>query len=417
MTVTTGDLRPSSGLGTWRTPLVIIICGCVIALLSFGPRSSLGFFIQPMSREFTWGRDVFGLALALQNLLWGLGQPIAGAIADRFGVLRVMIVGALLYAGGLLLMRYVDDAAVARSRRRRPDRLRSVRLFVQPGAVGVQQAAAAREARHRARRRHRGRLVRAIPVRAVRRRDDRQFRLAGGADGVRAADAADRAAVAGDRDAACDVDRTCPSADQQSFKTALAEAFGHRSYVLLVLGFFTCGFQLAFITVHLPAYLADRGVSAQTGGWVVAAIGLFNIIGSLSVGWLQNKYPKRYILSIIYFARALSIMAFISFPITTFSAIVFGAATGLTWLSTVPPTSALVALMFGTRWFATLYGFAFVSHQVGGFLGVWLGGIVFEQFGSYTPIWWLSIVFGVLSALINLPIVEQPVARPVAQPA
>jgi predicted MFS family arabinose efflux permease len=208
-----------------------------------------------------------------------------------------------------------------------------------------------------------------------------------------------------------------PAADQQSFKTALAEAFGHRSYVLLVLGFFTCGFQLAFITVHLPAYLADRGVAAQTGGWVVAAIGLFNIIGSLSVGWLQNKYPKRYILSIIYFARALSIMAFISFPITTFSAIVFGAATGLTWLSTVPPTSALVALMFGTRWFATLYGFAFVSHQVGGFLGVWLGGVVFEQFGSYTPIWWLSIMFGVLSALINLPIVEQPVARPVAQPA
>jgi MFS family permease len=208
-----------------------------------------------------------------------------------------------------------------------------------------------------------------------------------------------------------------PAADQQSFKTALAEAFGHRSYVLLVLGFFTCGFQLAFITVHLPAYLADRGVTAQTGGWVVAAIGLFNIIGSLSVGVLQNKFPKRYILSALYLTRALSILAFISFPISTFSAIVFGAVTGLSWLSTVPPTSALVALMFGTRWFATLYGFAFVSHQVGGFLGVWLGGVVFEQFGSYTPIWWLSIFFGVMSALINLPIVEQPVARPVAQPA
>jgi predicted MFS family arabinose efflux permease len=208
-----------------------------------------------------------------------------------------------------------------------------------------------------------------------------------------------------------------PPAEQQSFKTALAEAFGHRSYVLLVLGFFTCGFQLAFITVHLPAYLVDRGIPASTGGWVIAAIGLFNIVGSLSVGWVQNYFPKRYILSLIYFTRALSIIAFISFPITTFSAIAFGAISGLTWLSTVPPTSALVALMFGTKWFATLYGFAFVSHQVGGFLGVWLGGIVFEQFGSYTPIWWLSILFGVLSALINLPIVEQPVARPVAQPA
>jgi predicted MFS family arabinose efflux permease len=208
-----------------------------------------------------------------------------------------------------------------------------------------------------------------------------------------------------------------PAADQQSFKTALAEAFGHRSYVLLVLGFFTCGFQLAFITVHLPAYLSDRGISAQTGGWVVAAIGLFNIMGSLGVGWLQNKFPKRYILSIIYFARAATIVAFISFPISSFSAIMFGAVTGLTWLSTVPPTSALVALMFGTRWFATLYGFAFVSHQVGGFLGVWLGGVVFEQFGSYTPIWWLAVVFGLLSALINLPIVEQPIVRAVAQPA
>jgi MFS family permease len=187
--------------------------------------------------------------------------------------------------------------------------------------------------------------------------------------------------------------------------------------VLLVLGFFTCGFQLAFITIHLPAYLADRGIPASTGGWVIAAIGLFNIIGSLSVGWLQNVFPKRYILSAIYFTRALSIVAFISFPITTFSAIAFGAISGLTWLSTVPPTSALIALMFGTRWFATLYGFSFVSHQVGGFLGVWLGGIVFEKFGSYTPIWWLSILFGVLSALINLPIVEAPVRRAVPQPA
>jgi len=208
-----------------------------------------------------------------------------------------------------------------------------------------------------------------------------------------------------------------PAADEQSFRTALSEAFGHRSFVLLVLGFFTCGFQLAFITVHLPPFLADRGIPAHIGGWVIAAIGLFNMIGSLSVGWLQSRLPKRYILSAIYFTRAVSTVIFISFPITPFSAIAFGAVSGLTWLSTVPPTSALVALMFGTRWLSTLYGFAFVSHQVGGFLGVWLGGIVFERFGSYTPIWWLSILFGVLSALINLPIVEKPVERAVAQPA
>ena len=416
MAVTSGDLRPSSGLGTWRTPLVIIICGCLIALLSFGPRSSLGFFVQPMSRDFAWGRDVFGLALALQNLLWGLGQPIAGAIADRFGILRVMIVGALLYAGGLLLMRYSTAP-----------------LSLDLGAgvlIGFGLSGCSFNLVLSA-------FSKLLPP------EKRGFALGAGT----AAGSFGQFLFAPFGVAMIDnfgwqaaltvfallmllivplslaiatppsTSSNEPVGDQQSFKTALAEAFGHRSYVLLVLGFFTCGFQLAFITVHLPAYLADRGVSAQTGGWVVAAIGLFNIIGSLSVGWLQNKYPKRYILSVIYFARALSIMAFISFPITTFSAIVFGAATGLTWLSTVPPTSALVALMFGTRWFATLYGFAFVSHQVGGFLGAWLGGIVFEQFGSYTPIWWLSVLFGVLSALINLPIVEQPVARPVAQPA
>jgi MFS family permease len=206
-------------------------------------------------------------------------------------------------------------------------------------------------------------------------------------------------------------------AEQQTFKHALAEAFGHRSYVLLVLGFFTCGFQLAFITVHLPAYLVDRGVPAQLGGWVVATIGLFNIIGSLGAGWLQNRVPKRYILSAIYSVRALAIVVFVSFPITPFSALAFGMVTGLAWLSAVPPTSSLVALMFGTRWLGTLYGFAFFSHQVGGFLGVWLGGVVFEKFHSYMPIWWLAVLLGILSALVNLPIVEAPVARPVAQPA
>jgi MFS family permease len=416
MTATGGDQRLFPAATTWRTPLVIIVCGCAIGLLSFGPRSSLGFFIQPMSREFAWGRDVFGLALAVQNLLWGLGQPVAGAIADRFGVLRVMCVGAVLYAGGLLMMRYAAtplslelgagvligfglsgcsfNLVLSAFSKLLPPERRGIALgagtaagsfgqflfapfgVAMIGNFGWQTALTVFACL----------MLLIVPL---------SLALA------TPPAAPVKVAVAG----------------QQSFKTALAEAFGHRSFVLLVLGFFTCGFQLAFITVHLPAYLVDRGITAQTGGWVIAAIGLFNIIGSLSVGWLQNRLPKRYILSAIYFVRAISIVAFISFPITTFSAIMFGAVTGLTWLSTVPPTSALVALMFGTRWFSTLYGFAFVSHQVGGFLGVWLGGIVFEKFGSYTPIWWLSVLFGVLSALINLPIVEAPVVRPVAQAA
>ena len=203
----------------------------------------------------------------------------------------------------------------------------------------------------------------------------------------------------------------------QSLRQALVEASGQRSYLLLVLGFFTCGFQLAFITVHMPAYLVDQGLSADVGGWTIGVIGLFNIVGSLMSGWLSNYMPKRYILSIIYFGRALAVLAFILLPVTPASAIVFGAVMGLLWLSTVAPTNGIIALMFGTRWLATLAGLAFFSHQVGGFLGVWLGGLVFVRTGSYDAVWWLSILFGVLSAVINLPIVEKPVVRAGAVPA
>ncbi len=201
------------------------------------------------------------------------------------------------------------------------------------------------------------------------------------------------------------------AAASQSLKQALSEALGHRSYMLLVLGFFTCGFQLAFITVHMPAYLVDKGISASVGGWTIAVIGLFNIVGSLASGWLGARLPKRYILSVIYLIRALAVLAFISFPVTPASAILFGAVMGLMWLSTVPPTNGLIAMMFGTRWLAMLAGFAFFSHQVGGFLGVWLGGLAYEHSGSYDVVWWLSILFGVLSALVNLPIVEKPIQR------
>jgi MFS family permease len=416
MSTTADGLRPASSITSWRTPLVITVCGCAIALLSFGPRSALGFFVQPMSHEFAWGRDVFGLALAVQNLLWGLGQPIAGAIADRFGIFRVMVVGALLYAAGLLLMRYSTtplsldlgagvligfglsgssfNLVLSAFSKLLPSERRGMALGAGTAAGSFGQF-----------------LFAPFGVALI---DNFGWQSALTVFGILMLLIVPLSLALSTPPAAA---ANAPVAQQQSFKTALAEAFGHRSYVLLVLGFFTCGFQLAFITVHLPAFLVDRGISAQVGGWVMAAIGLFNMVGSLSVGVLQNHLPKRYILSVIYFARALATVAFISFPVTPFTAIAFGAISGLLWLSTVPPTSALVSLMFGTRWFATLYGFAFVSHQVGGFLGVWLGGIVFEKFGSYTPIWWLSIMFGVLSALINLPIVEKPVQRAVAQPA
>ncbi|MGO4711024.1 MFS transporter [Bradyrhizobium sp. 2TAF24] len=401
---------------SWRSPLLIIACGGLIGMLTFGPRSTFGFFIQPMSHDLGWGRDVFAFALAVQNLLWGLGQPFAGAVADRFGTLRVLSVGALMYAAGLLLMRYAGSPSVltlstgvligfglsgcsfnlvlAAFSKLVPPHKRNLALGVGTAAGSFGQF-----------------LFAPVSVALI---DHIGWPATLTAFAVLMLFVVPLSfAVATPPAASVDA----PAEDRQSFTQALSEAFGHRSYVLLVLGFFTCGFQLAFVTAHLPAYLVDRGMPAQTGGWVLAVIGLFNMIGSISVGWLAGYFPRRYILSTIYFVRALSVVAFISLPMTTASAIVFGMVTGLTWLSTVPPTSSLISLMFGTRWLATLYGFAFVSHQVGGFLGAWLGGLAFNYYGSYNVVWWLSVVFGVLSALINLPIVEKPVLRAAVQPA
>jgi MFS family permease len=416
MAATEGISSPAGGVG-WRTPLVIVICGSLIGMLTFGPRSSTGFLMQPMSHAFSWGRDVFALAFAVQNLLWGIGQPFAGAIADRFGTVRVVSVGALLYAIGLVVMRYSStpleldlgtglligfglsgcsfNLVLSAFGKLVPPEWRGI-------ALGVGTAAGSF-----------GQFVFAPFTVALIDNAGWQSTLMLFAALMLLVIPLSLALATPPAIAVANM----PVAERQSFRQALSEAFGHRSYVLLVLGFFTCGFQLAFITMHLPAYLVDRGMPAQTGGWVIAIIGLFNIAGSLSVGWLTSRFPKRYILSAIYFTRALATVAFVLLPMTTFSALAFGVISGLTWLSTVPPTSSLVAMMFGTRWLATLYGFAFFSHQVGGFLGALLGGVVFEKFGSYTPIWWLSVLFGVLSALINLPIVEEPVARPVAQPA
>ena len=343
---------------------------------------------------------------------------IAGAIADRFGIVRVMIIGALLYAGGLLLMRYSTaplsldlgagvligfglsgcsfNLVLSAFSKLLPVEKRGLALGAGTAAGSFGQF-----------------LFAPFGVAMI---DNFGWQAALTVFALLMLLIVPLSLAIATPPAATSSPNV-PAADQQSFKTALAEAFGHRSYVLLVLGFFTCGFQLAFVTVHLPSYLLDRGMSAQVGGWTLATIGLFNIIGSMTSGWLGGRMPKRYILSFIYFARALSIVAFILLPASPVTTLIFGAVTGLLWLSTVPPTSALIAVMFGTRWLAMLFGFAFFSHQVGGFLGVWLGGFAFEQTGSYNVVWWLSVLFGVLSAIINLPIVEKPVVRPAAAAA
>jgi len=401
------------------SPELIVLSGCLIALITFGPRASAGLFQIPMTAEYGWGRDVFGLAIAIQNLLWGVGQPFAGAVADRFGALRVLCVGAVLYALGLVAMAYATtpgmlhlgagvligfglsgcsfNLVLGAFGKLLPEKWRPMAfgagtaagsfgqfLFPPIGnilieSLGWQQAL----------------VIFAFSVLLV-------MPLAIALATRPGAGASAQAAAV----------------PNQSIGQALTEAFRHRSYVLLVLGFFTCGFQLAFITAHLPAYLKDAGLSAAVGGWTLAVIGLANAFGSLSSGWLSTRMSKRWLLAWIYLGRSVAIAAFILLPASPATSIAFGISIGLLWLSTVPPTSSLVMLMFGTRYMAMLYGFAFFSHQVGGFLGVWLGGILYEIYGSYTVVWWLSIALGIASALINLPIKERPVERePALQPA
>ncbi|HSI41573.1 MAG TPA: MFS transporter [Xanthobacteraceae bacterium] len=411
MSSSASTLPPRPSLAA-RAPLFVLLCGCLIATLTFGPRASSGIFLLPMTAEYGWGRDTFGLAIAIQNLLWGVGTPFAGAIADRFGIVRVLCVGAVLYAAGLALMAYAStpgllhmsagalvgfglsgcsfNIVLAAFGKMLPPAWRPIAFgagtaagsfgqFLFPplasgliGAVGWQETLIIFGAT----------MLLIVPF---------AFALA---------------------NPQANAEKSGPP---QSIRGALGEAFRHPSYVLLVLGFFTCGFQLAFVTTHLPAYLADKGLSIAVGGWTLAVIGLSNMVGSLSAGWLSSRMPKRHLLAAIYFARGVAIAVFILLPASPASAISFGVAIGLLWLSTVPPTSGLVMLMFGTRYLAMLYGFAFFSHQVGGFLGVWLGGLLYERLGSYDLVWWLSVALSFASAAINLPIVERPVAR--AQPA
>jgi MFS family permease len=396
----------------WRTPAVIVLCGCLIAMISFGPRSVLGFFLTPQSQANGWGREVFGLALAVQNILWGLGQPIAGMIADRLGIARVLCAGGAFYAAGLAMMAFsttpmmLDVAAgvfigfglascsfsvvLSAFGKLLPESWRSLAFGGGAAAGSFGQF-----------------LFAPLTVSLIDSVGWQETLLIFSAVMLMVWPLS--SALTTPRNSG-GLRHLAP----QSMRHALSEAFGNGSYLLLVTGYFTCGFQLAFITAHLPAFLLDRGLSTEIGGRTVAIIGLFNIVGSLLSGWLGNVMPKRYLLSVIYFSRALAILAFISFPVTPFSAILFGAAMGFLWLSTIPPTNGIIVVIFGTRWLAMLAGFSFFSHQVGGFLGVWLGGMAFERTGSYDLVWWLAILFGLLSALINLPIVEKPVVRATA---
>lgn len=391
---------------------VVVVCGCLIALINFGVRASFGLFTGPLSAANGWGRDVFALALAVQNLLWGAAQPFAGALADRFGPARVLAGGGIVYALGVALM---------------PASTTPLLLNLTAGVlVGLGLAGASFIVVISA-------LGKLLPL--ERRSWAAGIATAAGSLGQFLFAPLGQAFIAGfgwstallllaafallipllaiplggakgGHVGAAALEPGLSQAD------ALRQAFGHGSYRLLVAGFFVCGFHVAFITVHLPPYLGDIGVGTGWAAIAIALIGLFNIVGSYGAGVLGGRYSKRWLLCFIYLARAVVIALFVLIPPTPTTVLVFSAAMGLLWLSTVPPTSGLVALMFGVRNLGMLFGVVFFSHQVGAFLGVWLGGVVFERTGSYDVVWWLSVVLSLLAALIHYPIVERPAPEP-----
>jgi MFS family permease len=391
-------------------PLVAILCACLIALLAFGPRSAMGFFQLPILQETGWDRSTFGFAMALQNLFWGMGQPFFGAIADRYGTWRVMMTGALLYILGLIVMAYAATplwlhigggilvglgiaacsfgvilASLARivSPEKRSfafglgTAAGSAGMFIYApisqgliDALGWSDSLLVLSA-----------FMLLIPVLAI--------TLRGNASTSKIASAE----------------------IEQSFREALSEALAHRDYLLLTSGFFVCGFQVAFITAHFPAYIGDLGIQARWAVVAISLIGLFNIFGSLASGIIGQRYPKPIFLSLIYIGRSIVFTAFMLIPATPTTVVIFSITMGFLWLSTIPPTNGLVAIMFGTRYLGMLGGVVFFSHQVGSFLGVWMGGVLYDQTGSYDVVWWLGVVLGLFAAIVHWPIKEKSVQR------
>jgi MFS family permease len=387
-----------------RTRNLVIVAGCLIALITFGARTSFGLFTEPLSALRGWDRETFALAIAIQNLLWGIGQPFAGAIADRYGPGRVLAAGGAVYALGVVLMAVSTSPAalaltggviiglglsggsftivIAAFARLVPEDRRSwamglatamgslgqfVFAPVGQGFIGAYGPATALVLI--------GGLVALVPVLAA--------ALGGGPS-------------------------TVDEGPRDSTFSTVRQALTHPSYVLLTSGFFVCGFHIAFVSTHLPPYLTDLGLSTALAAWALGLIGLFNVVGAYSAGVLGGVYSRRLLLSGIYASRAAAFALFVVLPTTPVTVLVFSALIGLLWLSTVPPTSGLIALMFGTRDLGLLFGIVFLSHQVGAFIGVWLGGAVYDATGAYDIMWWLSIVLGMAAAIVHLPISERP---------
>ncbi len=403
MTTTTIAARKN-----WRTPTVVLICGGLALTVALGTRHSFGLFLQPMTQDLEWNRQTFAFAMALQNLVYGIAQPFTGMIADRFGAARVMIVGAILYAIGLLWMSNPAGGAdfslsagvmigLALScsgfsivfgviGRAFPAEKRSMALGI-AGAAGslgqfimlpfgqllINQIGW-----------HYALMTLALTILLI---------------------APLSAAMVEDKDS------QPVSQNRQSIPEALREAGRHKGYWLLCLAYTVCGFQVMFISIHFPAYMTDQHMPPEVGMAALALIGLFNVLGSYTWGWLGGRHTKKYLLSALYLARSVAITVFIMTPVSPWSVYIFGAVIGFLWLGTVPLTSGVIAQIFGVKYMSTLTGIAFLFHQVGSFLGIGLAGFLFDTTGSYTVMWILTIAMGIVAGILNYPIDDRQIER------
>ena len=392
----------------------VIVAACLISLIGFGTRASFGLYLEPMTVANGWSRETFGLAMAIQNLLWGVGVPVAGAIADRYGPGLVIAVGTVIYGMGVAGMA-VSDSGLA--------------LHLTGGLlVGLGVAFTSFS------------LALAAIARVVspeRRSLALGFGTAAGSLGQVLFSPLSQALISsyGWYDSLVLVSFitlimiplafTLPGTSRapgeapsdQTMGEALGEAMTHRGYVLLTVGFFVCGFHVAFLTVHFPAYVTDLGLPAHVGAYALSVVGLVNIAGAFMAGIVGQRFSKKVSLSVIYFGRAVVIAAMLVAPASELTIYLFSFAMGLFWLSTVPLTTGIVAQIFGLKFMATLFGMVFLSHQIGSFLGVWLGGVLYDRTGSYDLMWWAGIFFGVFAAIVHLPIDEKPLPRLALRPA
>ncbi|MGE4112024.1 MAG: MFS transporter [Burkholderiales bacterium] len=395
-------------LARWRSPAMVLFCGGMILTVALGVRHNFGLYLQPMTADLGIGREAFAFAIAIQNLLYGVSQPITGLIADKFGTARVLIGGALCYALGLYLMSVsttgmeltlsaglLIGASLGCSGfsivfgvigRAFPPEKRSVALGIAGAAGSFGQFAMLPYGQWLI---NQVGWMQALVILALT---------------VLVIIPLSTALVE-------DKNRQEAILFKQSAGEALREAFAHRGFLLLCTAYTVCGFQLLFIAVHFPAYLIDQRMTPETGMIGLALIGFFNMIGSYLWGWLGGRYTKKYLLSLLYFTRSVAITIFILLPVTPLTVYLFSATIGFLWLGTVPLTGGLIAHVFGVRYMSTLTGIAFFFHQVGSFAGVWIGGYVFDATGSYTIMWVLTIGMGLVAALLNLPIDDRQITR------